>query len=369
MKERLRSSYKHLMTGVSYFLPFVVAGGVLLSFAFLFDAANSGGEDFGAGNPVSAWLLTIGGYAFDFMLPILAGFIAYSMADRPGILPGMMAGLLAREEEAGFIGAIIGAVAAGFLVRLLKWVSKNWSRSLSGVKNIVLFPVVGTLLAAAAMIPLNLVIGPFNAWMNGLLEGLSGASLVLIGAVIGGMLAADMGGPINKTAYLFAVASLTATDGSATATVIMGTAAVSGMSISTICAVASTIYRRRFSQDLRDAGKAAYVMGASYIAEGAIPFVIAKPRAVLPSIIVGAATAGALAGAFGITMSAPIGGVFTMPLASNIPLYLLSFVIGVAVGVVLLGILLRLTEGSVVAKEEAERESAISATTSEGGNS
>ena len=183
------------------------------------------------------------------------------------------------------------------------------------------------------MIPVNGVVTPINTFLTSWLQGLSGQSAIVLGAVIGAMLAADMGGPINKVAYLFAVATLTAPDGTATASVAMGAAGCSAMVISTSCAVATTLFPKKFTPNLREAGKAAYFMGLTFIAEGAIPFAIAKPKQILPSIITGAAVAGGLAGALGITLSAPIGGIFTLPLTSNIPLYLLCFIVGTAVSV------------------------------------
>jgi PTS system fructose-specific IIC component len=344
MGKKKSDVYKHIMTGVSYFLPFVIAGGMFLGFAFLLDVANADTATYGTTNPVSAWLLNIGNTAFSLMIPILAGFIAYSIADRPGIMPGMVVGMLASVEGTGFIGAIIGGFITGYIMIYLKKATSKMPRSFEGTKTLIIFPVIGMLLAGLVMIAVNSVVGPINVFLTNGLESLSGTSSILIGAVVGGMLAVDMGGPINKTAYLFAVASLTAVDGGAQATVVMASAACSGMTISTSCALASTLFKKKFSSTLRESGKAAYVMGASYIAEGAIPFVIAKPKAILPSIITGAAVAGGLVGAFGITMSAPIGGIFTVPLASNILLYVLSFIIGTLVSTAMIGLLTRKDE-------------------------
>jgi fructose PTS system EIIBC or EIIC component len=333
------SIYKHLMTGVSHFLPFVVAGGVLISLAFLFDAANASEASFGASNAVSAWLLTIGVDAFSFMLPVLGGYIAFSIADRPGLLPGMVVGLLASTGGSGFIGAILGGFAAGHIILGLRKVTSGLPRAFEGAKTLIIYPVIGVVLAGLAMWLINAVVGPINNGMNSFLQNLSGANIVLLGAIIGGMVAVDMGGPINKTAYLFSVATLTAADGSSVPSVVMGACAAAGMTISTSCALATTLFPKKFNNQLKDAGKAAYVMGLSFIAEGAIPFVIAKPKAVLPSIITGAAVAGAMAAFFGITITAPIGGIFTIPLTSNIPLYLLSFVVGTLVSTFMIGLL------------------------------
>ncbi len=330
---KLKGLYNHIMTGVSHMLPFVVGGGILYSFAFLFDSKNATEATFGSTTALPAWLLQLGGFAFSNMLPILGAFIAYSIADKPGIMIGFVAGLIASNGGSGFIGALVGGILAGLIILILKELAVGLPKSLEGVKTLIIFPVIGLLLIGACMIPVNGVVTPINTFLTSWLQGLSGQSAIVLGAVIGAMLAADMGGPINKVAYLFAVATLTAPDGTATASVAMGAAGCSAMVISTSCAVATTLFPKKFTPNLREAGKAAYFMGLTFIAEGAIPFAIAKPKQILPSIITGAAVAGGLAGAFGITLSAPIGGVFTLPLTSNIPLYLLCFIVGTAVSV------------------------------------
>ncbi len=333
--------YKHIMTGVSYFLPFVIAGGMLISFAFLFDANNIGTATYGSTNHLSAWLLETGKIAFSFMLPILAGYVAYSIADRPGILPGIVTGMIAQTGGSGFIGAIFGGFVAGYIILLLKKWTSNFPRTFEGTKTLIIYPLIGLLLAAGAMIAVNAVVEPLNHFLTGILNDLNGTSSILLGAVIGGMLAFDMGGPVNKTAYLFSVASLTGADGTAVSSIIMASAACSGMTISTSCALATSLFPAKFNDSLKEAGKAAYVMGASFIAEGAIPFAIAKPKQILPSIITGAAVAGALTATFGIKMSAPIGGIFTIPLTSNIPMYILSFIIGTLVSTAMIGLLVK----------------------------
>ena len=338
---KFKGLYNHIMTGVSHMLPFVVGGGILYSFAFLIDAKNAAEATFGATTAFPAWLLEIGGFAFAYMLPILGAFIAYSISDKPGIMPGFVSGLIASKGGSGFLGAIVGGIAAGIIILILKELSSGLPKALEGVKTLIIFPVIGLLLVGACMIPVNGVVTPINSFLTVCLQGLSGQSAILLGAVIGAMLAVDMGGPINKVAYLFAVATLTAPDGTATASVAMGAAGCSAMVISTSCAVATTLFPKKFTPGLREAGKAAYLMGLTFIAEGAIPFVIAKPKAILPSIVTGAAVAGALAGAFGITLSAPIGGIFTLPLTSSIPLYLLCFLVGTAVSVLMIYIFTR----------------------------
>ncbi|MGX8852297.1 PTS fructose transporter subunit IIC [Amedibacillus sp. YH-ame10] len=329
--------YKHLMSGVSYMLPFVVAGGMILSLAFLFDAPNAGTATFGTTNPISAWLLPVGNTAFSFMLPVLAGYISYSISNRPGLLPGMAVGALAASGGSGFIGAILGGFITGYILEYLKKMTKKLPTSFEGTKILIIYPLIGTLVAALIMLGINSVVTPINTMLTNFLQDLSGANIIVLGLLIGGMVAVDMGGPVNKTAYLFSVATLTAADGSSTASAVMACCACAGMTISTSCALATTLFPKKFNKDLKEAGKAAYVMGMSFIAEGAIPFVAAKPKAVLPSIVTGAAVAGGLTAAFGVTISAPIGGIFTVPLTSNIPLYLLAFLIGTLVSTLMIG--------------------------------
>lgn len=342
--------YRDLMTGVTHFIPFIVAGGVLISFAFLFDVKNASAASFGATNPISAWLLTNGSLAMGLMLPILAGYIAFSIADRPGLLAGMIAGLLAKDGGSGFLGAIVGGFAAGYIIKLLKNITKGLPRSFEGAKTLIIFPVVGVLLTALAMIPVNFVVNPIMVFMNNFLQNLSEGNAILLGAVIGAMVAFDMGGPVNKVAYLFCVASLTSEAGTTIASIPMGAVGCAGMTISTSCALATILFPKKFSQQLKDSGKAALIMGMSFIAEGAIPFAIEHPKEVIPSIVTGAAVAGGLAGLFGLTLSAPIGGIFTLPLTNNIPLYLLCFVIGTLVSTFMMGAMLK----EHVEVEEAE---------------
>lgn len=336
-----KAIYRHLMSGVSYFIPFIVAGGVLISFAFLFDASNAGQATFGATNPISAWLLSTGALAIGMMLPILGGYIAYSIADRPGLVPGVVIGLLARDGGSGFIGAILGGFVAGYVVLGLKALVKGLPRSFEGAKTLIIYPVVGTILAALGMMLINLYVTPVNVAMNNFLQNLSTGNAALLGFVIGAMAAFDMGGPVNKAAYLFCVATLTGADGNPVASVAMGSIGAAAFAISGGCALATFLYPKKFTEELKDAGKAATVMGLSFIAEGAIPFVIAHPKEILPSIMLGAGVAGALAGWSGLTLSAPIGGIFTLPLVSNILLYLLYGAIGTTIAAVMMGTLLK----------------------------
>jgi PTS system fructose-specific IIC component len=357
--------YRHLMSGVSSFIPFIVAGGVLISFAFLFDAGNASEATFGSTNPVSAWLLGLGGQVIGLMLPILAGYIAYSIADKPGLLVGMAGGLVALAGGSGFVGALIAGFAGGYLTLGLKWLTKKLPRSFEGVRVLIVYPVIGAVLIGLAMIPVNLLVTPLVNVLNGFLTNLSTGSSVVLGLVLGAMIAIDMGGPINKTAYLFSVATLTAADGGTVASGAMGMIGAGAFAISGGCALATFLFRRKFSPELRNAGKAASVMGLTFIAEGAIPFAIAHPKAVIPSIVTGSAVAGGLAGLFGVTLTAPIGGIFTIPLVSNIPLYLLAGAIGTAISAVMMGLLLKPYSEQLKAQdavlEEADRESETAA--------
>ncbi len=337
----MKKIYNHLMSGVSFFLPFVIGGGILTASAYLLDVANAHTATFGSTTPLCAWLVNVGSIGMSFMFPILAAYIAYSIADRPALLLGMVSGVLVRDGGAGFLGAIFAGFVSGYIIILLKKVTEKLPRSLEGIKTLLIFPIVGLALAAIAAQGINLVVAPINNGLTGFLQALSGTNAVILGAIIGFMLAIDLGGPVNKTAYLFSVATLTAADGTAVASVVMASCGCSAMVVSTSCAVAATLFPKKFSPSLRSAKTGAYIMGLSFFVEGAIPYVIAKPKQILPSLCVGAAVTGAIVAAFGVTLSAPIGGLETMPLVSNIPLYLLSFAIGTVVAVGMIYILTR----------------------------
>ncbi|WP_028273453.1 PTS fructose transporter subunit IIC [Atopococcus tabaci] len=325
--------YQHLMTGVSYFLPFVIGGGIITALAYLIDVGNATSQTFGSSTPLTAWFLQVGGLAMGMMFPILAGYIAFSIGDKPAILPGIIAGMLARDGESGFLGAIAAGFISGYVILLLKRLTQKLPRSMEGIKSLLVYPIGGLLLTSLAMVLVNMVVSPINVGLTNLLVSLSDTSAILIGAIIGVMLALDLGGPINKTAYLFAVATLTDAAGNPVPSVIMAACGSSAMVISTSCAVAATIFPRKFSPALRAAKTGAYIMGLAFFVEGAIPYVIAKPKKILPALCIGAGVTGALTSAMGITLSAPIGGLETLPLVSNIPLYLLSFIVGTAVSV------------------------------------
>lgn len=333
--------YNDLMTGVSYFLPFVIGGGILTAMAFLIDVGNADSATFGATTQISRWFLEIGGVAMGLMLPILAGYIAFSIADRPALLLGIVSGSLANTNGSGFLGAILAGFISGYIIVLLKKLTQGLPRTLEGIKTLLVFPIVGLLLASLAMIGVNAVVAPINNGLTSFLHNISGTNSAIIGAVLGAMLAIDLGGPINKTAYLFAVSTLTTASGDPVASVMMAAVGSSAMVVSTSCAVAATLFPKKFSPQLRAAKTGAYIMGLAFFVEGAIPFVIAKPKQILPSLIVGAAVTGAITATLGITLAAPIGGLETIPLVSNIPLYLGSFAIGTAVAVAMIWFLTR----------------------------
>lgn len=333
--------YNHLMSGVSHFLPFVVGGGILTALAYLIDVGNSSTSTFGSTTALSAWLLEIGGIAMGFMFPILAGYIAFSIADRPALLLGIVSGVLARDGGSGFLGAIVAGFMSGYIIILLKKICQKFPRSLEGIKTLLIFPIVGLALVAIGMLVVNAIVEPINSGLNSLLQSLSGTNSIILGAIIGIMLTLDLGGPINKTAYLFSVATLTSADGTPVPSVIMASCGCSAMVISTSCAVAATLFPKKFDENLRGAKIGAYIMGLSFFVEGAIPYVMAKPKQILPALCIGAAVTGALVPVFDITLSAPIGGLETLPLVSNIPMYLLCFVIGVVVAVSIIYLLIK----------------------------
>lgn len=329
----MKKFYNHLMSGVSYFLPFVISGGIMTALAFLLDVGNSGTATFGSSTAITAWLLKIGSIGMNYMFPIMAAYIAFSIADRPAILVGMVTGTLARDSGTGFLGAIAAGFISGYVILLLKKAFSNLPRSLEGIKTLLIYPLVGVALGSLAITGVNLIVAPINKGLTDFLTNMSGANAVILGAIIGVMLALDLGGPINKTAYFFSVATLTAADGSNVPSVIMAACGSSAMVVSTSCAIAATLFPKKFDQSLRDAKTSAYIMGLSFFVEGAIPYVMAKPKQILPALCIGAGVTGAITAALGITLSAPIGGLETLPLVSNVPMYLLSFLIGTAVAV------------------------------------
>lgn len=327
--------YKHLMSGISNMLPFVIGGGILiaLSYAFGIHSADPSSSQY---NFFAYILNTVGSkYTFSLMIPVLAGFIGSSIADRPGFAPAMVGGFIASSTDAGFLGGIIAGFLGGYVVLMLKKAFAKWPHSLDGLKPMLIFPVLGVLITGALMI--IVVDPPVAAIMHGaeaLLTSMGTGYLVLLGAVVAGMMAVDMGGPVNKTAYTFGLAMLAAGDNAPMAAIMAG-----GMVPPLAVALSSTFAKHKYSEGERTAGKTAYVLGLSFITEGTIPFAAADPGRVIPCCIAGSAVAGALSMLFGITMPAPFGGIFVVPLAGRNPLlYLLAIGIGSAVAAILLSI-------------------------------
>ncbi|WP_114167412.1 PTS fructose transporter subunit IIABC [Exiguobacterium sp. TNDT2] len=341
-KEQRTGIYKHLMSGVSAMLPLVVAGGLLIAISF-FWGINSANPDDPSYNEFAAQLNTIGGAAFSFLVPILAGFIAMSIADRPGLAPGLVAGLLASQGGAGFLGGLIAGFLAGYVVLFLVKALSKLPASLEGIKPVLLYPLLGSFISGMIMLlVVNKPIAAFMTWLMDVMNSLSGANAILLGVIVGGMMAVDMGGPINKTAYVFGTAALTAGNQEIMAAVMAG-----GMVPPLLVAFASTVFaRQKFSKQEREAGKTAYIMGASFITEAAIPFAAADPIRVLPSAILGSAIAGGLSAFFAIQLPAPHGGIFVFPLlegAGNVVmsmgLYALAILAGALIGALLLSFL------------------------------
>ncbi|MGO1368748.1 PTS fructose transporter subunit IIABC [Senegalia sp. (in: firmicutes)] len=327
--------YRNLMNGVSNMLPFVVGGGILIALAFLFDFNNAGAGDYGSGNEIAAFFNTLGGTAFGFILPILAGYIASSIGDRPALAPGFVGGALAADGNAGFLGALVAGFLAGYVIRALRKLFSYLPKSLEGIKPVLLFPLFGILIVGAIMT--FLIVPPvewLNTGLNDWLSSLGGTNSLLLGLVLGGMMAVDMGGPVNKAAYVFGVASVASGNGEIMASVMAG-----GMVPPLGIALATTLFKDRFTLKERDAGKTNYVMGLSFITEGAIPFAAADPKSVIPSVIVGSAIAGGLSAIFGASSPAPHGGVFVFPVVTNWLLYIVAILAGSIATAILLKLL------------------------------
>ena len=335
--------YKHLMNGVSHMLPFVIGGGILIAIAFLIDGfavdLNSLPFDersnFGTITPMSAMFKSIGGVAFGFMLPILAGFIAMSIADRPGLAVGFVGGAIAANGTSGFLGALVAGFVAGYLVRLLKKLFEKLPEGLEGIKPMLLYPVIGIFLIGVIMTyVVEPPIGALNVMINNGLNSMNGAKAILLGALLGGMMSVDMGGPVNKAAYVFGTASIAAGNYNIMAAVMVG-----GMVPPLAIALATMFFKNKFTEEERKAGPTNIVMGLSFISEGAIPFAASDPLRVLPSCIIGSAVAGALSMAFNCTLMAPHGGIFVFLTVGHPLLYLISLAVGSVVGCVILGLL------------------------------
>ncbi|HFR3797944.1 TPA: fructose-specific PTS transporter subunit EIIC [Streptococcus suis] len=358
-----KAFYKHLMSGVSQMLPFVIGGGILIALAFLFDNLLGVPSDslgsLGSYNEIASMFMKIGGVAFGFMLPLLAGYIAYSIAEKPGLVAGFVAGAIASSglafgkipyaaggEEtlalagvsSGFLGALVGGFLAGGVVLVLRNALRNMPKSLQGLNAILLLPLLGTAITGFLMFFVNIPMAAINTGMNNFLAGLEGSSAILLGLVLGGMMAVDMGGPVNKAAYVFGTGTLAATvaDGGSVA---MAAVMAGGMVPPLAVFVATLLFKNKFTQEERNSGLTNIVMGLSFITEGAIPFGAADPARAIPSFIAGSALAGALVGLSGIQLMAPHGGIFVIALTSNPLLYILYVLIGAVVSGVLYGAL------------------------------
>lgn len=340
-----RQIYKHLMNGVSHMLPFVIGGGILIALAFLLDDYSIDPSNFGKNTPLAAYLKTIGEQAFGMMLPILAGFIAMSIADRPGLAVGLVAGLIAKmgstfanpaggDVNAGFLGALFAGFAGGYLVLGLKKLFSKLPKSLEGIKPVLLYPVIGIFLAAVVTTFINPYMGMINDGLTHFLNGMGGTSRVMLGMILGGMMSIDMGGPFNKAAYVFGTAQLAEGNFEVMAAVMAG-----GMVPPLAIALCTTFFKKKFTEKERQSGVVNYVMGLSFITEGAIPFAAQDPLRVIPSCLIGSAIAGGLSMAFGCTLRAPHGGLFVLPTIGNPVMYLAAVVTGAVVSCVILGVL------------------------------
>ena len=340
-----RQIYKHLMNGVSHMLPFVIGGGILIALAFLLDDYSIDPSNFGKNTPLAAYLKTIGEQAFGMMLPILAGFIAMSIADRPGLAVGLVAGLIAKmgstfanpaggDVNAGFLGALFAGFAGGYLVLGLKKLFSKLPKSLEGIKPVLLYPVIGIFLSAVVTTFINPYMGMINDGLTHFLNGMGGTSRVMLGMILGGMMSIDMGGPFNKAAYVFGPAQLAEGNFEVMAAVMAG-----GMVPPLAIALCTTFFKKKFTEKERQSGVVNYVMGLSFITEGAIPFAAQDPLRVIPSCLIGSAIAGGLSMAFGCTLRAPHGGLFVLPTIGNPVMYLAAVVTGAVVSCVILGVL------------------------------
>ena len=331
-----RKIYKHLMNGVSHMLPFVIGGGILIALAFLFDTfdpANPG--NFGSNTPLAKFFKDVGGASFGFMLPVLAGFIAMSIADRPGLAVGFVGGAMAASGGSGFLGALLAGFAGGYIVIGLKKILSGLPASLEGVKPVLLYPVLGIFLMGALM---QFIITPpvasINEWLLATLSGMDTSSRVMIGLIMGGMMAIDMGGPINKAAYVTGTGLLAGGEYGVMAAVMAG-----GMVPPIAIALCTTFFPNRFTENETKTSITNFIMGLSFITEGAIPFAAADPIRVIPGLACGAATAGALSMAFECTLRAPHGGIFVVPTIGNPVMYLVAIAIGAVVGCLIMSVL------------------------------
>lgn len=335
-KESLgRKIYKHLMNGVSHMLPFVIGGGILIALAFLFDNFEINPSNFGSNTPLAAFFMTVGGAAFSFMLPILAGYIAMSIGDRPALAVGFVGGYLANAGKAGFLGALLAGFIAGYLVLALKKLFSKLPQSLEGIKPVLLYPFFGILIIGLLI---NFVVNPpvaaLNMALSNTLNGMGSTSKIVLGLILGGMMSIDFGGPINKAAYVFGTASIASGQYDIMAAVMIG-----GMVPPLAIALATLLFKNKFTKKERQSGVTNFIMGLAFITEGAIPFAASDPLRVIPACAIGSAVAGALSMVFGCTLRAPHGGIFVFLVVGNWVMYLVALAIGTTVGAILLGML------------------------------
>ena len=341
-----RQLYKHLMNGVSHMLPFVIGGGILIAIAFLLDDYSINPANFGMNTPLAAFFKTVGGVAFDFMLPILAGYIAYSIADRPGLAVGIVGGYIAKVGNSfanisgenavsgGFLAALLAGFVAGYLVLGIKKLADKLPESMEGIKPVLIYPLFGVLLIGVFMFAVNPTMAAINTCITGFLNSMGGSSKILLGCIVAGMMSIDMGGPFNKAAYVFGTASIASGNYDVMAAVMIG-----GMIPPLAVALATTFFKKKFTSEERKSGVVNYIMGLCFITEGVIPFAAADPLRVIPSCVAGSAVAGGLSMLFGCTLRAPHGGIFVFPVVGNVVGYLIALAAGSLVGMLLLGVL------------------------------
>lgn len=325
--------YRHLMHGISFMIPFVVTGGILMSVSHLLLGTNLDIE-LTSSTTLSAWFLDIGTLAFSFMLPILAGYIAFAIADRPGLVPGIMAGAIAYTGGSGFIGAIIGGFLAGYVMVILKKALQFLPKTMQGLKPMLFFPLFGTLLIAVLMLPITYLFEPTTMTIRAFLNDIEGLPLILFSIVLASLMAVDMGGPINKAAYIIGLASMT----SGTSSKLMAAVMVGGMIPPLGIALMTTLFKKRFSDIELKQGRSNYLMGLSFITEGAMPFAMKYPRIVIPSLMLGSALAGAITGLFETASPAPHGGIFILPLMTHWYGFLIALIAGTLLSTLLLSI-------------------------------
>jgi PTS system fructose-specific IIC component len=328
-------------------LPFVIGGGILIAIAFLLDDYSIDPSNFGSNTPVAAWFKSIGGTAFGFMLPILSGFIARSIADRPGLAVGFVGGALAAsgatfaapggDIPSAFLGALVAGFASGYIVLALRKLTDRLPAALEGIKPVLIYPLGGIFIIGLLMCAINPIVGALNTWISGVLNSMGSGSTVVLGMLLGAMMATDMGGPLNKAAYVFGTAALA--NQNEAGYMIMAAVMVGGMVPPIAIALSTILFKNKYSESDRKSGPVNFIMGLCFITEGAIPYAAADPLHVIPALMVGSGVAGALSMAFKCTLMAPHGGIFVFPVVGNVGMYLVALAVGSAVGCLLLGLL------------------------------